>query len=362
MPNGKIVVFTGLLPVAQNEAAVAAVLGHEVGHVVGRHAAERISQTMLTQLGLRITDAALAASNTKYRPLIVAGLGLGAQYGVLLPFSREHESEADRLGLLYMAKAGYDPEEAIGLWERMEAKAGAGPWEFLSTHPSPATRRAQLREWLPEARAFYADRSRPLPIDLKQIAAVRAEREQRVALAPIAAKPSLEPGFWYRIRSSRRSGATTYRVDRFETCGNGRCLVVVADTGTSGLYTVDYELVEIRNTDGSATKFTPPLPTIRWPLRVGAKWSESVTIESSSGKKQTTKATGEVLAYESITVPAGSFMAFKISLTLGGRLFREAWYAPETRTYVKTVQQEQREGAVTAELLDYQKSDVGPSQ
>src|SRR2546427_1557910 len=109
MPNGKIVVFTGLLSVAKNDAGLAAVIGHEVAHVVARHSAERMSQVLLAQVALTAAEVALAVSDTKYRPVIGAALGLGAQYGVLLPFSREHESEADHIGLFYMAKAGYDP-------------------------------------------------------------------------------------------------------------------------------------------------------------------------------------------------------------------------------------------------------------
>jgi len=188
MPNGKIVVFTGILSVAKTEAALGAV----IGHVVGRHAAERMSQALLVQLGAASVDAALAAgNNAKYRPVVGAALGLGAQYGILLPFSRAHESEADHLGLYYMAKAGYDPEEAIGLWERMEAQGGKGPWEFLSTHPSPETRRAQIQEWLPDARVYYVDRSRPLPTNLAHVEKVRSDLSQRAALAPVAARPSL---------------------------------------------------------------------------------------------------------------------------------------------------------------------------
>jgi metalloendopeptidase OMA1, mitochondrial len=127
MPNGKIVIFTGLLPVAKTEAGLAAVIGHEVGHVVARHQAERMSEALMAQIALTAADVALGVSNPKYRPAIGAALGLGALYGVLLPFSRQHESEADHLGLFYMAKAGYDPSEAIGLWQRMEAAGGSGP-------------------------------------------------------------------------------------------------------------------------------------------------------------------------------------------------------------------------------------------
>jgi len=163
MPNGKIIVYTGILPIAKTEAGLAAVTAHEVAHVVARHGAERASQQSLAQGVLEVADAVLAGQGDQYRPWIGAALGLGAQYGVLLPFSREHESEADHIGLLYMAKAGYDPAEAIGVWERMEAASGSGRPEFLSTHPSHATRRSQIQAWLPEANVYYVDRTRALP-------------------------------------------------------------------------------------------------------------------------------------------------------------------------------------------------------
>jgi hypothetical protein len=225
----KIVVFTGLLPICRNEAGLAAVLGHEVGNVVAQHSAERLSQALLTQLALQTVDAAL--SDSKHRPIVAAALGLGAQYGILLPFSREHESEADRIGLLYMAKAGYDPSEAIALWERMEARRGSGPWEFLSTHPSPATRRAQLQQWLPEAKLYYADRARPLPSDVAEAPDLRPARSPQVALAPVASRPLVQPGYWYRIQASNRPTPSTYRFERVETCSVGECLALVSDTG-----------------------------------------------------------------------------------------------------------------------------------
>ena len=164
MPNGKIVVYTGLLPVAKTEAGLATVLGHEVAHVVARHSAERLSQTMLAQVGVEAANAAVAAYDPRFAGVTGAALGVGAQYGVLMPYGRTHESEADHLGLLFMAKAGYDPAEAIALWERMEAAGGARTPEFLSTHPNPETRRAKLREWLPEARRYYENRALPLPL------------------------------------------------------------------------------------------------------------------------------------------------------------------------------------------------------
>jgi len=357
MPNGKIVVFTGLLPVAKTEAGLAAVIGHEVAHVVARHQAERMSQALLAQMALTAADVALATSNSKYRPVIGAALGLGAQYGVLLPFSREHESEADHIGQFYMAKAGYDPSEAVALWERMEAAGGSGPWEFLSTHPSPATRRAQLREWLSEAKLYYADSSRPLPANLAEVRTARADLAARTALAPIATRPSLQPGFWYRFKASNRSGPVTYRLERKEPCPTGECMVVKADTGTVNIYTADYEPVEARNPDGSWIRFSPPLRSVRWPLRVGDSWSEAITIEQSSGRKQTGQLKVDVVGYESVAVGAGPFMAFKIVMSLGGRRYREAWYAPETRTFVRGITYDAQGGQVVYDLVDYQKSD-----
>ena len=163
--NGKIVVFTGLLPVAQDDAGLAAILGHEVGHVAGRHAVEKASQAYLAQVGVLTAQAVVAVATKNPRLVRTVGDlgGLAAHFGILLPFSRAHESEADRLGLVYMAKAGYDPAAALGVWERMENIGGAGPPEFFSTHPSPATRRADIQAWLPEARRYYAESGQKVP-------------------------------------------------------------------------------------------------------------------------------------------------------------------------------------------------------
>jgi len=158
--DGTIVVYTGILPMAQTETGLAVILGHEVAHVVARHSSERLSQMLVAQ---NATNAAAALTNPAYQGAVGAALGLGSQYGVLLPFSRQHESEADHLGIYYMAKAGYDPAEAPRLWERMSARGGAAPPEFLSSHPSEATRITQLRAWLPDARRYYENPSLPLP-------------------------------------------------------------------------------------------------------------------------------------------------------------------------------------------------------
>lgn len=359
LPNGKIVVFTGLFSVAKTEGAVAAVIGHEVGHVVGRHQAERASQVLLAQLALAAADAALTASNSRYRPVIGAALGLGAVYGMLLPFSRTHESEADHLGLFYMAKAGYDPTEALGLWERMEANRGSGPWEFLSTHPSPETRRSQIREWLPEATLYYADRTRPLPSSLKEATAARAELDLKTSLAPVATRPDLGVGFWYRTKSSGRPDST-FRLEGFEPCHVGQCFKVQSDLGFA-LLDGDYSVAETRNADGSWTRFSPPLRRHRWPVRVGDTWSDRVVSEQSSGTKQTVELRGHVVSYESVTVPAGTFLAFKIILSAGGRRFREGWYAPETKIFVKTIEVDANDKQTVRELISFQRSDEPPS-
>jgi predicted Zn-dependent protease len=160
LPGGKVAVYTGILPVTRDDAGLAAVLGHEVAHAVARHGAERVSQTMLVQVGLAATQAALARHDPATVQQVAALLGAGASVGLLLPWSRTQESEADRLGLVYMAKAGYHPSAARDLWIRMQqASAGQSrPLEFLSTHPAPDTRIRQIEGWIPEALGYYRPR------------------------------------------------------------------------------------------------------------------------------------------------------------------------------------------------------------
>jgi len=156
MPGGKVVVYTGILPVAETDAGLATVIGHEVAHVVARHGNERMSQALLAQFGGLALEAALKQKPQETRNLFLAAYGIGAQVGVLLPYSRLQESESDRLGLIFMAMAGYDPEAAVGFWQRMgSSKTGGAPPEFLSTHPADDTRIRNLRDLLPEARSYY---------------------------------------------------------------------------------------------------------------------------------------------------------------------------------------------------------------
>ncbi|HUO65207.1 MAG TPA: M48 family metallopeptidase [Terriglobales bacterium] len=159
LPGGKVAVYTGILPVTKDENGLAAVLGHEIGHVVARHGGERISQ----QMGVNVvveTLAGLSSGNPAVVQSVSALLGAGASVGVLLPWGRAQESEADHLGLILMAKAGYDPHAARDLWVRMaELSKGSGkPPEFLSTHPSEATRVTQIEAWMPEAMQYYKPR------------------------------------------------------------------------------------------------------------------------------------------------------------------------------------------------------------
>ncbi len=148
--------YTGILPITRDDAGLAAVLGHEVAHVIARHGGERVSQQVLVQTGLQATMAALGGGNPATAQLVGAALGAGASYGIILPFGRAQESEADHMGLIFMATAGYDPRAARDLWVRMaEAAKGDRPPEFLSTHPSEATRIRQIEGWLPEALKHY---------------------------------------------------------------------------------------------------------------------------------------------------------------------------------------------------------------
>lgn len=160
LPGGKVAVYTGILPVTRDDAGLAAVLGHEVAHAVARHGGERLSQQMAAQgLTLAATQALLGGSDPAIGQLVGAALGAGVSVGVLMPFSRAQESEADHLGLIYMAEAGYHPSAARDLWVRMgEASKGRQQIEFLSTHPLPATRITQIEGWIPEALKHYKPR------------------------------------------------------------------------------------------------------------------------------------------------------------------------------------------------------------
>ena len=164
MPGGKVVIYTGILPVAKDENGLAVIMGHEIAHALAHHGNERMTQQLgfqgamvgigayLNSRNGQATSAEDAQKSQQTTAILMAAVGLGAQVGILLPFSRKHESEADQIGLYLMAIAGYDVNQAAPFWERMQAKGGQAPPEFMSTHPSPETRSANLRKWAPEAR------------------------------------------------------------------------------------------------------------------------------------------------------------------------------------------------------------------
>ena len=156
LPGGKVVVYEGLLPITQDESGLAVVIGHEVAHAVARHGNERMSQGLVTQLGGIALALALETRPQQTRDIFMAAYGVGSQVGILLPYSRLHEKEADRLGLIFIAMAGYDPNGAVTFWERMsKLSTGQQMPEWLSTHPLDATRIAEMRKNLPEAIKYY---------------------------------------------------------------------------------------------------------------------------------------------------------------------------------------------------------------
>jgi predicted Zn-dependent protease len=155
LPGGKIVVYTGILPVASSEASLATVLGHEMAHATLRHGAQRVFEQNLTQTAMAGLAGSFSDMDYEHQRAIMGALGAGAQYGVMMPFSRSHESEADHIGLFYMARAGYDPRESVNVWRRMDQVSRGQPPQFLSDHPSHGTRIQQLEGWMPQALEEY---------------------------------------------------------------------------------------------------------------------------------------------------------------------------------------------------------------
>ncbi len=155
MPGGKVVIYTGILPLTQDETGLAVVMGHEIAHAFAKHGSERMSQGLLVNMGGIALSKALETKPEQTKTLFMQSYGIGTQLAVLLPYSRLHENEADRLGLIFMAMAGYNPEQAVEFWQRMAEKKGAQPPEFLSTHPADSTRINNIRRLMPEAMQYY---------------------------------------------------------------------------------------------------------------------------------------------------------------------------------------------------------------
>lgn len=156
MPGGKVVVYTGILPITRDEAGLAVVMGHEIAHAIAKHGNERMSQGLLAQVGGMALSTALESEPETTQQLWMAAYGLGAQIGLVLPYSRLHENEADHLGLIFMSMAGYNPNAAVSFWQHMAAKKGGkNPPEFLSTHPSDKNRILKIQALIPEAMKYY---------------------------------------------------------------------------------------------------------------------------------------------------------------------------------------------------------------
>ncbi|MEK7989556.1 MAG: M48 family metallopeptidase [Thiotrichaceae bacterium] len=155
LPGRKIGVYTGLLAVAENQDQLAAVIGHEIAHVLSNHGNERVSQQMLVETGMELAQIIFSDPQSTTAQTVLGALGLGAQFGVILPFSRKHESEADELGLQIMARAGFQPQEAVNLWVNMSKGSGEAPQEFMSTHPSHETRINDLQSQMSGAQQLY---------------------------------------------------------------------------------------------------------------------------------------------------------------------------------------------------------------
>ncbi len=155
MPGGKVVFYTGILPFTQDEEGLAVVMGHEIAHAVAKHGNERMSNQMAVQMGGTAVSVAIDEKPEQTKAIYMAAFGLGAQYGFMLPYSRTHETEADKMGLIFMAMAGYNPEASVGFWERMAASGGQKPPEFMSTHPADQTRIKNLQAAMPEALKYY---------------------------------------------------------------------------------------------------------------------------------------------------------------------------------------------------------------
>ncbi|UCD71532.1 MAG: M48 family metallopeptidase [Syntrophobacterales bacterium] len=160
LPGGKVAIYTGILPYTKDKDGLAAVMGHEVAHALVRHGGERMTTILLAQLGQVAMNVALKDKDPKTITALNIGYGVATTVGVVLPFSRMQESEADRIGLIMMAKAGYDPSKAVEFWKRMAEKKGKkSPPEFLSTHPADERRIEQIKQWLPEAMKYYESAS-----------------------------------------------------------------------------------------------------------------------------------------------------------------------------------------------------------
>ena len=353
-PNGKIVVYTGILPVAKNEAGLAAIIGHEIAHVSSKHSAERLSQTMLSQTGLNAANIYLDKNKTKYNQQIAMALGMGVKYGLILPYSREHENEADFIGQIYMAKAGYDPKEAVAVWERMQSISKDQSPEFSSTHPSNNTRIKNLKGSLKLANMYYVDQTKPLPHSIDQL---KQEYRQSLERLPTTAestdKIGLRAGYWYTFRKSDIDTPITVRHESSKDCeGEPSCLLAIYSTGEKRYLTNDYGLFKVEADNGTWTKFSPSLSTVQYPLAVNKVWTDSLTKTTSSGESKRFVSQSQVVNYAEVPVGSEMFWAYRVIKTSNGKKYFDGWWAPSLCSFVSTTQHIDGK-AIDSVLVDY---------
>lgn len=354
LPNGKIVVYTGLLPAAKNEAGLAAVIGHEIAHVSSKHTAERLSQAMVGNMGLYAANDYLDRNRTKYNKQIAMALALGVEYGLILPYSREHENEADLIGQIYMAKAGYDPKEAIFLWQRMAATEKDRPPEFMSTHPSSNTRIQNLKASLALSNMYYVDQTKPLPQSIEQLKQEYRQSLQRLSeTAKSTDKISIRAGYWYTFRKSDTDAPITVRYTASKDCeGESPCLLATLSTGEKRYMVNDFGLYKIESPDGSWTKFSPPLAAVQYPLAPNKVWVDKVTKTTSAGQSVDYTSESRIVDYAEVPAASGTVWAYRVIKMNNGKKYFDGWWAPSLCSFVSTTQSVDGK-AVDAVLLNY---------
>ena len=375
-PGGKMVVYTGMLNFIKSDDELASVIGHEMAHAIARHGAERYSQTSLVKLTAAVVDIAVASSQktSKYGEQIHVAFGLGAQFGILLPYSRVHENEADYIGLLIIAKAGYDPKGAIQFWERMEREQPYREIEFLSTHPSYGTRISNLNQWLPLAMEYRINPLKPLPtkkeskeVPFKQKPAPSPTPAPAPAPVPLPPReaPKPEPKIVKVEKKSpqiqERSDAPILQVGdswrfrneydkewEFKVARLEGDLYIIEGPDPGELFAYDKNTMDIKfKLDQKGNAIQTIYDTrlyFDFPLYIGKKWMQMVTAPITYGDltPYTYIREYKCVSYESVTVEAGTFKAIKIkykstNITKGVSGDGWIWYSPEIKKHVKAV-------------------------
>ena len=378
-PAGKMVVYTGLLNFIKLDDELASVIGHEMAHAIARHGAERHSQMTLVKLTAAAVDIAVASSQkySRYGETIHAAFGLGAQFGILQPYSRLHENEADYIGFLIMAKAGYDPRSAIQFWERMEREHSYKQIEFLATHPSYGTRITNLNQWLPLAIEYRENPSKLLPTKKVKIEEPKKEKlTPSTTPTPIptptplppAEAPQKEP----KVQEAEKTPTQIpERIDspvlhvgeswrfrneydkewKYEVAKVEGDLYIIEGPDEGELFAYDKSTMDIKfqiDKGGKATQIIHSTTDLYfdYPLYVGKKWEQMYTLAPIHAKKHGVWAFSTILreykcvSYEDVKVRAGTFKALKIryrstNITRGASGDGWIWYSPEMKRHIK---------------------------